>query len=222
MVRRPESYLVGAVAVTLACSTTLDPTIVPPEEQITTPPPTQPDDSMQPNDPPPQSEPTQQDELPMDPDGDPVIDVCQAFGFGASELLFCNALRTFDEAVSDCERFGGMLVKVDSAEKNAALEAAQSSGGNAWIGGRRDDNLLWTWRDGTPFWQGDGNGMPVNGAYSNWMTYPDIPAEPDNTSRTVRHDEECAAFGGQWLDRYCGLVLTFFCERPAPADAGAL
>jgi hypothetical protein len=53
-----------------------------------------------------------------------------------------------------------------------------------WIGGNdADQEGLWRWvtgpEAGTPFWQGDVTGSPVEGAYENWGTLDGAKLQPD-------------------------------------------
>jgi hypothetical protein len=82
---------------------------------------------------------------------------------------------------------------------------------NLWIGGRRDDEHVWSWPDAEIFWTGLVNGAAPPNVYTNWQ-----PGEPNNHSTVSDEPEECAAltlFDSTWKDRACSLALSYFCER---------
>lgn len=118
------------------------------------------------------------------------------------------------------------LVWIETPDENAALVGL--IGG---LGASEDELLVhigasdqggeneWSWIgnaaaiDGFQFWEGNANGDPVDGAYSNWAS-----GEPNNTG-----NEDCAAISitgsairdpGQWDDRICATEQPFLCEDP--------
>jgi hypothetical protein len=40
--------------------------------------------------------------------------------------------------------------------------------GDWWLGGSRDDAFVWRWPDGSVFWRGGPDGMPESGAFADW------------------------------------------------------
>ena len=93
----------------------------------------------------------------------------------------------------------GYLVRIDSAAENKAIVSALSTHLSpaqlansipndvseapfVWIGGsdeEREGRWLWS-NNGDPFWQGNFNGKPIAGRYTNWGVQPDNDGGAEN------------------------------------------
>jgi hypothetical protein len=145
-------------------------------------------------------------------DGD---SACRELSLSGRTFLTCvGPPATFTEAARDCERRGGTLARIASDAENTALSTQAAEAGaqsNLWIGGRRDDEHVWSWPDAEIFWTGLVDGAAPPNVYTNWQ-----PGEPNNHSTVSDEPEECAAltlFDATWKDRACSLALSYFCER---------
>lgn len=127
--------------------------------------------------------------------------------------LLCGTSHTWLQAQSDCDNELFTLVTIDDAAENSWLLSAMiATHGNVdiFIGGTdQATEQTWKWPDGTLFWQGDGGGGPVGGAYTNWNTF-----EPNNGG--AGGPEHCLLVlaAGVWNDADCiTTTRPFACER---------
>ena len=93
----------------------------------------------------------------------------------------------------------GYLARIDSAAENKAIVSALSTHLSpaqlansipndvseapfVWIGGSDEDREgRWLWsNNGDPFWQGNFNGKPIAGRYTNWGVQPDNDGGAEN------------------------------------------
>ena len=153
---------------------------------------------------------------------------------------------TWDEAAAAAKRTSlagdpGYLARIDSAAENQAILEAVTShlspaqlansipndgseAAFAWLGGsdaRREGQ--WTWsNNGDLFWQGDFNGAPVDGRYTNWGIQPDNADGAENALAMGLtgwpepfHDLGAA---GQWNDLEAGNGLVYVIEFDAVVE----
>ena len=135
----------------------------------------------------------------------------------------------------------GYLARIDSAAENQAiLEAVIShlspaqlansipnDGSEAafvWLGGSdagREGQWTWT-NNGDLFWQGDFNGAPVSGSYTNWGIQPDDAAGAENAlaMSLAGWPEPFYDLGaiGQWNDLQAGNRLVYVIEFDAVVE----
>jgi len=145
-------------------------------------------------------------------------ETCTIVESASSEYFLCADPKPFIDAAADCVAWNAELAAVGSEVENEflAIESYGPIGTNLWLGGSRDDELVWRWQDGSIFWRGGRDGAAEPGAYAKWAD-----GEPNNTSTVVDEPERCLALtlgGNDWNDRACSLELAFACERPR-ADA---
>ena len=126
------------------------------------------------------------------------------FEHGAHTYKLVELPATWHEANAAAEAMTlagdtGYLARIDSAAENQAILEAVSThlspaqlansipndGSEAafvWLGGsdaEREGQWLWT-NNGDLFWQGDFNGSPVGGRYTNWGIQPDNAGGAEN------------------------------------------
>ncbi len=158
----------------------------------------------------------------LDNDCDDAVDEDDTCPFGCSAAtyldqvyLFCTLPSDFAEAAAQCAASDMTLVRVDSLEENDFLwETMNDLVGepDMYIGGTDAANEgHWLWPDGTEFWNGDENGMAVDGAFEHWGL-----GVPNNQSADFQ-DENCAVLRldsaeGSWGDRACDEEHAFACE----------
>ncbi|HEX9619021.1 MAG TPA: C-type lectin domain-containing protein [Polyangiaceae bacterium] len=164
-----------------ACSVTLDPTVVVEDDAGT-------------------------------PEAD-VLESCPAFQDGPTEYLVCPRTLPHAAAAHDCALRRAELASVASEAENQAIAgyAAETVGTNVWLGGVRDDELVWRWANGDVFWEGGSDGASQQEAFVNWA-----PGEPNDSSTVVADPEKCLALtlgGSDWNDRACSVSLGYVCER---------
>ena len=135
----------------------------------------------------------------------------------------------------------GYLTRIDSAAENQAILEAVSThlspaqransipndGSEAafvWLGGsdaEREGQWIWT-NNGDPFWQGDFNGSPVGGRYTNWGIQPDNAGGAENALAMGLADwpEPFYDLGetGQWNDLEAENRLLYLVEFDAVAE----
>jgi hypothetical protein len=137
---------------------------------------------------------------------------CELFTSEASEYMFCPEPLDRGAAAADCARRNATLVAVESPEENDFIATISESvlTGDWWLGGTRDDALVWSWPDGTVFWRGGPDGVAETGAFVRWK-----PGEPNNASTTSSDPEGCLAItpADDWNDRACELRVPYVCER---------
>lgn len=142
---------------------------------------------------------------------------CTSLTVGSRTFLTCSRpLAAYVEAEDYCRRQGAELARVASAEENEALavHGGQSdSTSTLWLGGRRDEEHVWRWPDGTVFWTGLMSGTAPPDAFVNWQS-----AEPNNDSTLRNEPEACLSLrlsNGSWSDRSCSLQLSYVCQLPS-------
>lgn len=144
--------------------------------------------------------------------GEPPLTPCELFTSGSSEYLVCPERLDNAAAAADCARRDAALAMIGSREENEFIAARSESVflGDWWLGGMRDDALVWSWQDGTVFWRGGPDGAAEPGAFSLWKT-----GEPNNASTTSPDPERCLALtpADDWNDRACTLKVPYICER---------
>jgi len=208
-------FCLGLSAPWLACSVTLDPTLSPPSSSNDA-------DVNRPGDRADARQAASDDadaSIGLAVDGSGPADVqapstCVLLQQPSKEYLICTEPRNGDQAAADCVDRGGTLVAIGSPDENAFLyaQALIYANSNLWLGGRRDDAMLWTWPDGSAFWSGRYDGTAVGGSYTNWKS-----GEPNNSSTVTTEPEQCMVMtltDGGWNDRACSLELAYICERP--------
>jgi hypothetical protein len=153
---------------------------------------------------------------------------------------------TWDEAAAAAKATAlagdpGYLARIDSAAENQAILEAVTShlspaqlansipndGSEAafvWLGGsdaRREGQ--WTWsNNGDLFWQGDFNGAPVKGRFTNWGVQPDNLGGAENALAMglANWPEPFNDLGaaGQWNDLEAGNKLVYIIEFDAVVE----
>jgi hypothetical protein len=125
--------------------------------------------------------------------------------------MICGEVQhPWPDALADCRAHGMELVRIDDAEENAWVhqEAFTFGVDRCWLGG--SDPMVqgdWRWSDGTPFWTGATQGMPIAGRYTNWD-----PGEPNNMGGI----EHCLVMFAKatWNDEDCATPRRYVCETP--------
>jgi hypothetical protein len=95
---------------------------------------------------------------------------CTLFTSGGAEYLFCPGRLGYSAAAADCALRNATLGAVGSrAEEDFFVATAMPIvADDWWLGGSRDDAFVWRWRDGSVFWRGGPEGMPEAGAFVDW------------------------------------------------------
>ncbi len=141
-----------------------------------------------------------------------VLAACSVFQGGTAWYEFCSEPLAWAAAEHDCHLRGAELASVENeAENTVILNAAQAAGSNVWLGGTRDDELVWAWATGAVFWRGGADGEAAENAFTRWA-----PDEPNDTSTVSTDPERCLALtlgGADWNDRACTLELPYVCEH---------
>ena len=142
------------------------------------------------------------------------------FEFGGHTYKIITAPASWEEASAAASEMSlagkqGYLARVNSARENAAildavmahltkeqLAASLAEDGSEtpfiWLGGSDSAREgQWVWSDnGDQFWEGDFNGKPVGGLYTNWGVQPDSGSG----------DEDALAMGlGDWPEPFYDL-----------------
>jgi Lectin C-type domain len=116
---------------------------------------------------------------------------CELFRSAGREYFLCPEPTDHETAAVDCARRDATLAAIESQEENDFLAASSESllMGDWWLGGTRNDALVWSWPDGTVFWRGG----------------------PDGTADS----ERCLAItpADDWNDRACAVAVPYICER---------
>jgi hypothetical protein len=140
-------------------------------------------------------------------------DDCHPLVAPAGRFTYCNRRQDFAAAEASCQALGLKLPRLDSAAKNAAALAATVDQTSDEVGFFLDAELTgsgaWQWRGGAVFWQGDHQGTPTLGAYSNWL-----PFNPNtDPAQTCAQSFVAASFrAGQWDDLPCSKARAVLCE----------
>ena len=168
------------------------------------------------------------------------------FEYGGHTYKLVELPATWHEATAAAEAMtlaggAGYLARIDSAAENQAILEAVSThlspaqransipndGSEAafvWLGGSDAEREgQWTWtNNGDPFWQGDFNGSPVGGRYTNWGIQPDNAGGAENALAMGLADwpEPFYDLGatGQWNDLEAGNKLVYVIEFDAVVE----
>ena len=137
---------------------------------------------------------------------------CSEVTLASAKYAVCSTPLDHASAAADCTRRGAHLAAIGSAEEDTDLALAASSivSGNLWLGGKRSDDFVWSWPDGTVFWRGERDGSAEPNAFVLWQG-----GEPNNSSSTSGGPEACLALtaaDADWNDRSCALTLPYVCE----------
>jgi hypothetical protein len=116
-----------------------------------------------------------------DAGGEPLAP-CTSLTSGGSEYLFCPGRLTYAAAAVDCALRSATLCAVGSAAEDDffTATAAAIAAGDWWLGGSRDDAFVWRWPDGSVFWRGGPDGVPESGVFVDWK--PGEPNNESTTS----------------------------------------
>lgn len=151
------------------------------------------------------------------PQGIPTLAVCSVFRGETSEYELCPQPLAWPAAEHDCHLRGAELASIESAAENSTIvDAAETVGTNVWLGGTRDDDLVWSWSTGQVFWQGGAGGEAPDGSYVRWA-----PDEPNDASTVSSDSERCLVLtlgNADWNDRVCTIELPYVCERDIGDD----
>ena len=148
------------------------------------------------------------------------VDVCPEFCTaqrrGDEFYVFCSELRSRLEAEMVCASQQMHLVRIDDADENTWIADQRVSvfGSRvlSWIGASDTvSENTWTWQTGEIFWQGQANGAPVDGLFSNWLG--DEPN--DGGEFTLGADCGIMQEGDQWRDRPCSELHVYICGNDA-------
>ena len=168
------------------------------------------------------------------------------FEYGGHTYKLVELPAPWDEATAAAKAMTlvgdpGYLARIDSAAENQAILEAVSShlspaqlansipndGSEAafvWLGGsdaEREGQWAWT-KNGDRFWQGDFNGAPVDGRYTNWGIQPDNAGGAENALAMGLTDwpEPFHDLGaaGQWNDLEAGNKLVYVIEFDAVVE----
>lgn len=173
---------VGALILSLACTTTLDPSLTVEGQAGTT------------------------GEAPLS--SCPFLIVSQA----GRRYLVCQSALEFQAAANDCARHNATLAAVSSQGENEVVvaSAALILKGDVWLGGSLDDSEAWRWPDGSVFWRGGRDGAAENGAFVRWANTEPNEGSPDtggsNSCLSLNVDSK------DWSARACSLSLPYVCE----------
>jgi hypothetical protein len=143
---------------------------------------------------------------------DVCLDGCRPFlRAGGHRYLFCHGPVIQAVAALVCAHEGFDPVRVDDAGENTYLWSQAGDGGFApplFLGATRtssDDTWRWT-LGGDAF---DVDGVPVDGAYTNWGS-TGLPGFDCAVLATVGNVD------ARWAPTPCATQHAFVCERPAP------
>lgn len=138
---------------------------------------------------------------------------CSEVVISGARYAICENPLDHAAAEQDCAERGGHLASLESAEEDQAVSEVvftQVTSSNVWLGGSRNDDLVWSWESGGVFWRGGQDGAADADAFALWQ-----PGEPNNTSSQGGGPEACLALtaeGADWNDRRCDLALPYVCE----------
>lgn len=121
----------------------------------------------------------------------------------------------WNNALSSAVSRGGRLAVVDTADKQACLEAFIPAG-EYWLGGNDSGTEgSWAWLSATSYFcLGNNPCEAQGGAFTNWAS-----GEPNNSQPNVySNDEDCVGFISNytWNDWDCDRSKAFIVEIPAP------
>ena len=115
--------------------------------------------------------------------------------------------RTWSQAQSTCENFGGHLATIQDVEEDQFIRMFINESKTAindltpsytWIGAT--DSL----KEGTWVWV---TGQPIGKSYTNWRG-----GGPSN-GHHGSHDEDCLDYSNGWNDNDCSQWYHFICEK---------
>ena len=127
-------------------------------------------------------------------------DGCPGASYGGKCYVYVRSGFNHANAQLECEKLGGDLAQVKSAEIQDVLfklkvdsDGVWASGNSVWIGGEDIVEGTWLWEDGSPF------------SYTNWAS-----GEPNNVSG----NQDCAKLtnNAEWDDAGCYHTYDFICE----------
>jgi hypothetical protein len=132
---------------------------------------------------------------------------CALKRFERSVYYVCGDARSQEDARARCAAIAGMhLVYIGGFEEDAFLSANVT--GKVWIGAVQDEEDVWTWLDGTAFYD---DGEEPDDAYVNW---DESVAEPNGLG-LGDGPVTCAILWsetGAWADTNCPALNGYVCE----------
>lgn len=129
-------------------------------------------------------------------------DDCVGTFVNGTSYMSCFADSDFDQAEATCRGNGMHLVKIDDALEDETVHSLAPDD-YVWVGGSNLEDLsVFSWLDGTPFYDFDAE---LVGAYENFAA-----GEPyqDERWRCVEQDAD-----GTWSTWDCSDPQSFVCER---------
>jgi hypothetical protein len=114
--------------------------------------------------------------------------------------------ESYAVAANSCASLGMALVVVEDVFENDWLQTMALAQGDEWIwlgGSDQASEGYWEWNNGVGFWQGYGDGSPVDGAWVNWLT-----DEPNGSGSCL------LSIAGEWDDYDCIEGMAYVCESP--------
>ena len=129
---------------------------------------------------------------------------CDGTAIGGTCYKYFTDPSTFDQAVTQCENWGGELLTVTSAQTNLDIVAPLTGGALSWIGLKWEQGPQdWVWRDE----QGSNTDD-----YTNWdQDYP--PLIDQQVTGCV------AAFASRWRTDSCNRRLPYVCGNDVSDEA---
>lgn len=141
------------------------------------------------------------------------LEACSEIDISGARYAICENSLDHAAAEQDCAQRAAHLAALESEEEDQAVSNAvfaQVNSSNVWLGGSRNDDLVWSWVSGGVFWRGGVDGAAEAEAFVLWQA-----GEPNNTSSQGGGPEACLALtaeGADWNDRRCDLALPYVCE----------
>ena len=137
-------------------------------------------------------------------------DECVLKRFESSVYYVCLEERSQESSAQRCEDIDGMhLVDIGSEDEDDFLDGVVS--GKVWIGATVDEDDIWSWSDGSEFFDEDGD-EPIDDAYVDWNG---DSAEPNGLG-IGEGDVSCAILWeetGEWADTNCPAENGYVCEK---------
>jgi len=134
--------------------------------------------------------------------GVPLDAACEVYD--GREYFYFSDWESYTVAANNCAALDMVLVVVEDVFENDWLQTMALAQGDDWIwmgGSDQASEGTWTWSNGVDFWQGYGDGSPLNEAYVNWLY-----DEPNGSGSCL------LSLAGDWDDYDCIEGMAYVCE----------